>query len=506
MLTNENKLHEIIQNIWMHKECEDRDMILKEKYEQYYTSSSIANYMASFFNNTKKKDIRMLDPGAGFGSLTIAVVLATFKWKVKPKTIHAILYEIDITVKYQLEFVMEELVKVSHEKNINFSWEVRYCDFIEDGVIRIKNKNTELFDYVILNPPYRKLAADSIENRWLLDIGIDSSNFYAAFVSLAKRSLIYNGELVAITPRSFCNGVYFNKYRSDIKADLSFVNIHLFDSRTSQFRKDDVLQETIIYHCIKEEWDDNKNVKIIYSTDDAFSDLISQDMKLSKLIYPADQNNTIRIVKNDEDKLVSNKIESLPCSLNDLNIQVSTGPVVDFRENKELLSKEVVKGSVPFLCSNHIKEGMIKWPLPWAKHNSLIPDEKSMKKLRPTGNYVLVKRISSKEEKRRVVCAIVQGEKYDTNFIAFDNKTNYFHRNKSGMDLDLAAGIYIYLSSSIVDMYFRIFSGHTQVNATDLRGIKFPDEKTLKELGEYDFSELQTQQDIDNLVEKVIFD
>ena len=53
----------------------------------------------------------------------------------------------------------------------------------------------------------------------------------------------------------------------------------------------------------------------------------------------------------------------------------------------------------------------------------------------------------------------------------FENHLNYFHENGEGLPLDLAKGLAAFLNSDAVDQYFRIFSGHTQVNATDLRNL-----------------------------------
>ena len=172
---------------------------------------------------------------------------------------------------------------------------------------------------------------------------------------------------------------------------------------------------------------------------------------------------------------------------------------------KGLLNKEIIEGSIPFLCPGHIRGGVIKWPSMGTKYNSIIPDIDNVGRLRPVGNYVLVKRTSSKEEKRRIVCGVVQGSKFDTKLLAFDNKTNYFHRNKDGIELGLAIGLSIYLSSSIIDMYFRIFSGHTQVNAADLRGIKYPSRDTLDELGRHGVDVLSSQQSIDEIVKRIVF-
>jgi adenine-specific DNA-methyltransferase len=42
----------------------------------------------------------------------------------------------------------------------------------------------------------------------------------------------------------------------------------------------------------------------------------------------------------------------------------------------------------------------------------------------------------------------------------------------------------MYLNSEAVDNSFRLFSGHTQVNAFDLRRLQYPDNNTLIKLGQ----------------------
>jgi len=49
----------------------------------------------------------------------------------------------------------------------------------------------------------------------------------------------------------------------------------------------------------------------------------------------------------------------------------------------------------------------------------------------------------------------------------------------------LAYGLAAYLNSEFVDKLFRNFSGHTQVNATDLRSIGFPAKDILIKLGKW---------------------
>ena len=57
--------------------------------------------------------------------------------------------------------------------------------------------------------------------------------------------------MVAITPRSFCNGPYFNKFRFALLRMMSLKHIHVFESRKKAFGDDNVLQENIIYHAAR---------------------------------------------------------------------------------------------------------------------------------------------------------------------------------------------------------------------------------------------------------------
>ena len=82
------------------------------------------------------------------------------------------------------------------------------------------------FDYILMNPPYRKVQADSLERRLVGTLGVEITNLYAAFLALAIRLLKDGGQLVAITPRSFTNGPYFKMFRRDFLSQMSFRRIH----------------------------------------------------------------------------------------------------------------------------------------------------------------------------------------------------------------------------------------------------------------------------------------
>ncbi len=69
--------------------------------------------------------------------------------------------------------------------------------------------------------------------------------------------------------------------------------------------------------------------------------------------------------------------------------------------------------------------------------------------------------------------------------LGFENHLNLFHEKKHGLPQVLAHGLAVYLNSTAIDEQFRRFSGHTQVNATDLKLLKYPSRDDLMELGEW---------------------
>jgi adenine-specific DNA-methyltransferase len=54
----------------------------------------------------------------------------------------------------------------------------------------------------------------------------------------------------------------------------------------------------------------------------------------------------------------------------------------------------------------------------------------------------------------------------------------------------------------MVDAYFRQFNGHTQVNAADLRNLKYPTRRDLEELGAQIGDDFPVQAELDRLIEK----
>jgi adenine-specific DNA-methyltransferase len=288
------------------------------------------------------------------------------------------------------------------------------------------------------------------------------------------------GELVAIVPRSFCNGPYYRPFRNIILDKTSIISIHLFDARDSAFAEDEVLQENIIIHLQKGV--PQQDVLISKSSDRDFDNLTSELVEFARIVHPEDKERFIRI----PNKAGQDAIELLSantCTLQQLGIAVSTGPVVDFRLKTHQRSTARSEDA-PLLYPGHFSSGVLSWPrADFKKPNGIAINVETERWLFPPGHYVAVKRFTAKEEKRRVVALLVDPKLLPETQYGFENHLNIFHENRGPLPEDLARGLIRFLNTEAVENWFREFNGHTQVNATDLRTLSYPDRDVLIELG-----------------------
>jgi adenine-specific DNA-methyltransferase len=462
--------------------------------------------MASMFTN-RRSTVNLLDAGAGVGTLIAAYVDQVCKWKRKPQTITITAYEIEPVLARYLRLTLRKCSSICNDIGIRMEYKVRQEDFLTAAVnaLRISettHANESRFNCAILNPPYRKFPRNSAAWRALQAVGIETTNLYAAFMWLTFNLLESNGELVAITPRSFSNGLYFRKFRTALLRSMSLKRIHLFDSRDKVFQEDNVLQESVILHAIKSRR--RAETVITCSVEPQNRDITSYKLDPEQLVYPEDLNAFIHIIPDEDSYLIDHKIRNLRASLEDLNLSVSTGRVVDFRV-KHLLRKKPGPSTFPLIYPAHFSYGFVSWPNGnTRKPNALVEKPKTHKLVVPAGYYVLVKRFSAKEEERRVVAAVYDPGRLATGLICFENHINYYHANGHGLTRDLAKGLAAFLNSTLVDQYFRQFNGHTQVNATDLRSLKYPDRSMLLAIGARIGYRFPSQSLIDQIVDRVL--
>jgi tRNA1(Val) A37 N6-methylase TrmN6 len=458
---------------------------------QYFTPPGIAAFMAGMFGPLPP-EIRLLDPGAGSGALTAAFVAKARETGYRG-SIRARAFEKDELVLPDLEATMAALAGPQVET------EIHAADFVQSAATAIMLGRGARYTHCIMNPPYMKIGTGSETRGYLRGIGLETVNMYCGFVGLALDLVAAGGELVAIVPRSFCNGPYYQPFRKFIFRRAAILHIHLFESRNKAFKSDGVLQENIIIHLKRGE--PQGSVKISTSGDGTFCDYVERSVDFSKIVYPDDDEQFIHIPTGDASELLTSR--AFAYKLKDLGLSVSTGPVVDFRMRDDMCEPDD-DDAVPLLYSSHFLKDDLVWPKEnFKKSNALRRDASTEKWFYPNGFYSVIRRFSSKEERRRVVANLLDPARLPPgDVIGIENHLNVIHQGKRPLPENVARGITVYLNSTAVDLYFRRFNGHTQVNATDLRTMRFPSLDAIENLGAWAKKQGRlTQEEIDAKVD-----
>jgi adenine-specific DNA-methyltransferase len=232
--------------------------------------------------------------------------------------------------------------------------------------------------------------------------------------------------------------------------------------------------------------------------DGSFADYREGGFGFDRNVNPADPESFIHVPALDAQDALDSPL--FTCSLKEIGLEVCTGPVVDFRLRAHCRAQPEA-GTVPLLYAHHFSGGRLAFPVEHRKKpNAIVENEDTKKWLMPRGHYVLTKRFSAKEERRRVVAFVVDPGELASGYIGFENHLNVFHAARKGIDRDTARGLALFLNSTLVDTCFRVFSGHTQVNATDLRQMRYPAREQLRRFGQVVGDRHLTQAEIDNRI------
>lgn len=452
----------------------------RKEYGQFFTVGTGAQFMSSMFDiDLNKESLNILDAGAGTGILTVALVdhLLSIGYKGEIKVT---CYENDTKV---LPVLSDNLDYVSNNVP-NFKYQIIVDNFITSEPFGGFFKGDEVYDLVIGNPPYKKIPSESAEAQHMKEICYGAPNLYFLFMAMSVQKLKQDGQLVYIIPRSWTSGAYFEKFRKWLFARTVIEHIHLFGSRDKVFNGESVLQETMIIKIRKT----NKkpsSIKMTFSETSDFTKVTSINVDYNTIVA---KNSYVYLVTNENEIECLDSLNTLDNTLVSDGLRMKTGLIVDFRARDVLRNDGEEPNTYPLLYSQHIKNGKIVWPV--GKENEYICTERKSY-LQENTNYVLVKRFTAKEERRRLQCGIyLKKDHPNYKYISTQNKVNYILCKEE----DEALGVYCLLNSTIYDLYYRILNGSTQVNSTEINSMPVPDKHTILEMGkELRGNELSTE-------------
>jgi adenine-specific DNA-methyltransferase len=171
------------------------------------------------------------------------------------------------------------------------------------------------------------------------------------------------------------------------------------------FREDNVLQENIIFHGVKGR-KQPREIVISTSSGEPTGQIAEKIFPFAEIVQPRDPEKFIHIPSAPSHAAAKSVLDGLGSSLASLGVTVSTGPVGDFRL-KESLRQEPGRGTVPLLFPCHFNGGTVHWPKRESrKPNAIIDNPETRQRLVPSGVYLLTKRFTSKEERRRLAACV----------------------------------------------------------------------------------------------------
>ncbi len=474
---------------WYASQAADAD---RRKHGIYFTPPLVAHKMGMLCRNGSGHFVRIADPAAGTGILAAAACVALAEGSSPPRHIDLVCYEIDNRLCELLESSLAHLCDWLLTRQIKLRYRVRCEDFIlaNSDLMSISNESAETgpaaFDAVICNPPYFKLPKSDLRARACASVVHGQPNIYGLFMAIGLSLLREGGRFVFITPRSFASGPYFQRLREVLFSQLRPTDIHVFDSRTDTFS--DVLQETVITAGTRTRgWRRSiGSQRIRLSSSAGASDIRQSAVRTLPLMNVLDMhhdNLVLHLPASKSHDSLATLIRRWPGSLYEYGWKVSTGPVVAFRA-REFLRNASSSSTIPLLWLQNVHSMSTRWPAATRKpqHLSAVSDSEHL--VLPNKNYVLIRRFSAKEEKKRITAAPYIARDFQTSRIGFENHLNYVCKVRGQLSVDETYGLAALLNSQVLDAYFRISSGNTQVSATELRALRLPPLAAIRRIGE----------------------
>jgi adenine-specific DNA-methyltransferase len=281
------------------------------------TSPAIADFMAGMFSAIPHGPMRILDPGAGVGTLSAAVCQRILRQHSR-RRLSFELFENDPKLIPLLEKTMTLCKRVLGDAGHEMRFVIRVEDFI------LSNAHESLFQtapdasfhLAILNPPYFKVRKESAHAQAMMHVVHGQPNIYAFFMAVVANLLRDQGQMVAITPRSYFNGPYFKRFRKWFFDRMTARQIHIFESRTDAFREEEVLQENVI--LLAEKASGPKDVLVTSSTGRDFQQVDRHVLPYRKVIEDSTGDHLVRVATSGFEQEIVHAVDGLPLRFREL--------------------------------------------------------------------------------------------------------------------------------------------------------------------------------------------
>jgi adenine-specific DNA-methyltransferase len=324
------------------------------------------------------------------------------------------------------------------------------------------------FDVIIGNPPYSRVTlAPEMRRRYARSL-YGHANLYGMFTDQALRFARTSGLVAYVTPTSFLGGQYFQNLRHTLRAEAGPARLEFVSERSGVF--EDVLQETLLAVYRKGAASPAVSVSLLESQKEGAAPRALGDFPL-----PVDLRKPWLLPRTAAQRDIIVASRHLTHTLADYGYSVNTGPLV-WNRHKAQMAATPGANRYPIVWAESVSaDGVFAYRAEKKNHAPFLrwegPQDDWLLTDRPC---VLVQRTTSKEQSRRLICAVMPPSFLKRHrAVAVENHLNMVRASarKPRVSIEAIAAV---LRSRIADELFRCINGSVAVSAYELESLPLP--------------------------------
>lgn len=447
---------------------------------RFFTKRDTAAAMADMLTFSEQKTVRILDPGAGTGILSAALLEALGK-SGKCHDVALVCYENNAVFLPMLKRNLEQLRKRSRRL---YGMKVAITLYEENYILASREsygisffaKTSDEFDFVIMNPPCELMPPNSPEALCVQDVCTGTTDLCYLFLAMAANALKVGGQMVTLLPTAFATAVHLSKIRCNLFAQAVPDRIGLFVREDGKALKKQMMIK--LHKGLVKEGD---TVTFSVSRDDGTPENTTVFDPLPYTSVLRGDDCSLLLSADPKELKVWQYMQSLPFSFGSYGLKMKTGLTLLARY-RDALYDTPAPGAIPLIHPSSLVEGRVVFPAR-VRSQYIVPVIPSL--AQKNRNMLLIKRVPAKSDKRRLMCGVYMASQLPAYpHISTHNKLNYIDTVRGGeMDPAFLYGLYAFLSCTLCDTYIRIVSKSKQINARELADLPLPAPEVLRKIG-----------------------
>lgn len=331
------------------------------------------------------------------------------------------------------------------------------------------------YDLVIGNPPYGKTTLTEPQRLLYKRSLYGHANLYGLFTDLAIRWVKPGGIIGYVTPTSFLGGQYFKALRSLLQREAPPLRMDFITERQGVF--EDVLQETML--SVYRRGKKRRPVIVDFLKPNGNEKPVSV-CEVGKFALPTTGEEPWFLPRDRGHIALLKRFTSMPHRLSDYGFSVNTGQLV-WNRHKTQLRRDRGKECYPLIWAESVTpEGEFNFSAVRRNHQPYLHVYSGQEYLVTREPCVLVQRTTAKEQKRRLIAALLP-EKFIAKYggVVVENHLNMIRpsEEKPSISPDIITAI---LNTKSLDIAFRCISGSVAVSAFELKALPMPSPEQMK--------------------------